>query len=169
MGAIQRAPQGLLDLLSLKDVSNLPQELLRDMRPTLDLLQFYGLQQRQVISNANAALAEGASVGVAAANAAVTNTWCVLFCANFDVVKTATMTALYVSLPITRGGGTPIPYAANELSPFGATVTGNVSTPFVPPYPLLLRPPWDVAGFLGILGTDATASTIIQAEIGVFG
>lgn len=163
MGGIQRSPRGILELLSQKGVENLPQELLRELRPTLDVLQFYGLQQQQAFINTNAALAEGANVSIAGSG------WAVLFGANALIAKTATMTALSVRIVVIRNGSLGLTVASRSFDPFGATETGSVSLPWVAPYPMVLAPPWEIRAFLEILGTDATANVSIVADFGALG
>lgn len=173
MGSVQRVPLGLLDLLSLKDVGKLPRELSGVVQPSLDLLQFYGLTQIRHFSANDAALAEGGTVtcipGAAGGPDDPRGKWALLFAACGIFIKTATATALRGSIVISRLNVNTIPVASLELGPFGATETGACDVPFVPPYPLILAPPWDVRAALKILGTDATANVTATAQIGVFG
>lgn len=170
MGSVQRVPLGLLDLLSLKDVGKLPREVSGFVQPTLDLLQFYGLTQLQHFSNNNAALAEGSTVTAipSGTDPDPRNRWALLFAACGIFVKTATATALRGSVVVARLNANTIPVASAELGPFGATETGACDLPFVPSYPLILAPPWDVRVALKILGTDANANVTATAQIGVF-
>lgn len=171
MGQVQRVPLGLLDLLSLKDVGLLPRELAQGVQPTLELLQYYGLSQIQHFSNNNAAVAEGSAVSVVptGTDPDPRNKWAVLFAACGIFIKTATATALRGSILIARLNANTIPVASEELGPFGATETGACDVCWVPPYPLILAPPWDVRAALKILGTDANANVTATAQIGVFG
>lgn len=164
MGVVQRTPLGLLDLLNMKGVENLPDALARELRPTLELLQFYGLSQRQVVSNANAALTEGTVLGIVLPAA-----WCVLFFAELQITKTGTLTALRGSISLQRGIGSSVAIAAEELGPFGATETGTARMAAVPPYPLLLPPNSLLISRADIIGTDANVAATIAAEIGVLG
>lgn len=171
MGAIQRVAQGLLDLLSIKGLDRLPEDLLREVRPVLELAQFYGLQQQQVLVATNAALAEGGVVGIGqgGASAAVGNSWAVLFGATATIGKTATMTAARIGVVVVRNGSNGLDAAQEEVGPFGATETGPATIAWIPPYPYLLAPPWAVRAKLAILGTDANASVSVTAEIGLLG
>lgn len=165
---IQRVPRGLQNLLTISTGEG-PIELEDRVRPTVDLLQFYALQQRQILFQSNGAVAElGEVSALTAANSRFQNGWAVLFGASFVPIKTATMTALRVTLQMHRSGSAnSAALAAGELGPFGATETGPASLVFFAPYPVLLVPPWDVFGRVEILGTDATVSCTAIAEIGV--
>lgn len=164
---IDRVPQGLLQLLSTRGGLT-PAELEDRVQSGLDLLQFYGLQQRRVLVATNAAAAEGATLSaVPVADADLKNRWALLFAATASMVKTGTMTAARLRITVARNGGVPTGYMDGELGPFGATETGTAAVNFVAPYPMLLAPPWDVSLFLAILGTDANASVTAVAEVGI--
>ena len=166
---IQRVPRGLNDLLSIFG-GGTPSELEDRVRATVELTQFYGLQQRQQVAVNDPALAQGATITLGGGGAAIaqfTTKWCILFAASASMVRTGTMTAARLSVILVRGGSTGITLAHDEGSPYAATALGTFAVPFVAPYPLLLPPPWNVGAFLASLGTDATASVTINAEIGV--
>lgn len=165
---IQRVPQGLNNLLSIFG-GGTPVDLEDRVQGTLELVQFYALQQARVFFQNNAAVAELGTVNaVAAADAAIMNQWAVLFGANCTIVKTATATALSGSIRLLRNGAAnSITLEARNLGPFGATETGPVIVPFWAPYPIILRPPWNVFARLDLLGTDATADVTAIAEIGI--
>lgn len=166
---IQRVPQGLLNLLSIFGGTT-PQELEDRVRASIDLTQFYGLQQIRFLQETNAALAEGSAVSVLSAASGtdgLAKQWCVLFHCTGIFQKTATATALRGAMQIARQSGNYTPVASEELGPFGATETGSTDVCFVPPYPMLLVPPWDIRAALRILGTDATAVVTSQALVGV--
>lgn len=165
MGVIQRAPRGLYELLSLKGQDSLPTGLEMSVRPTIDILQLYGLQQVQIFNASNAALAEGGSVSVTLAGL----TYGVLFGVVGNVIKTGTMTACELMLSVNRNNTLSLAVAQREFSPFGATETGNAVVTWQPPYPWILVPPWNIACTLNILGTDATANVGVTAEIGILG
>lgn len=164
---IQRVPAGLGQLLSTFGGTT-PRELEEVAHGSIELLQMYGLSQRQTLVGANGALAEGGSV--LALTGAQTN-WSVLFGIEMQVVKTGTMTALAASLRIGRNAGAPslAVHAAASLGPFGATETGTVRLAWWAPYPVLLPPGSQVLVGLDILGTDATAAVNALAEIGILG
>lgn len=165
---IQRFPQGLGQLLSIFG-GQTPTELEDRTRAVLDTLQMYGLQQRIIVSGTDAAAVEGGTTGIGPPDNAFLNRWAVLFAASANIVKTGTVTDIRLSIVVARGGGTPITYASSDMGPYGATVAGNAALPFVAPYPMILTPPWSVGAFLGSLGTDATASVTMRAEVGVLG
>lgn len=161
---IQRVPRGLLELLSISGGGN-PTELEDRVRASLELMQFYGLQQRQTLLANNAAAAENTLVSV---TPSATN-WTLLFAAASTVTVTATMTALHHHVVTQRGGSTEIqiPLATREIVIVGATVTGACHCPWTPPYPWLLPPGAIVSALATIIGTDATASVSVRAEFGV--
>jgi len=160
MGPTQRYPRGLLELFGLKGVS--PPAVLADFyQGTLDVMQLLGNTQRQTRTDAaNAAAAEGASIGY---TVPASEYW-VLFSAAYLVVKTATMTALRMSIAINPGGTT---FFSNSEGPFGATETGTISNGIFLPYPKLLFPGDQIRVTLEILGTDATANIGATVGIGV--
>ncbi|HZN25342.1 MAG TPA: hypothetical protein VFB75_14040 [Burkholderiales bacterium] len=165
--SIQRVPQGLLNLLNIKG-GKTPIELEDRVRCALEMLQMYGLQQVQRLT-ASGATAEGASQAIVLS----TTNWTVLFGASVSFSKTATMTALWGSILLFRGGG-PVGTAGLVLAsgpggPFGATETGTVQIPWIAPYPWLCPPNTSINGTPQIIGTDATCTTVISCEIGVLG
>lgn len=164
---IQRVPLGLLNVLSMAASGENPRILASQVAGVLELLQFYGLTQRQVLIGTDAALAEGGSISVTPSLTA----WAVLFAMSVSVTKTATMTALRAACFIRRSGvGVPQMYASDDLGPFGATETGTASVVYVPgSAPLLLPPGTVLTGLPQIIGTDATAAVTVQAEIGLLG
>lgn len=164
---IQRVPQGLNNLLSIFGGAT-PVDLEDRVQASLELIQFYGLQQQRVVFGNDAALAEGSQVSATVNFPAVRGQWAVLFNASVAVVKTATVTALRASLRMQRAGsGNTTTIASDELGPFGATETGVAHVVFNCPYPLILVPPWDIFARLDILGTDANANVTGACEIGI--
>lgn len=160
---IQRVPVGLLNLLSIAGGAT-PTELEDRVRSTLDLLQFYGVQQRQTFSANDPAAAEGTGV-----NLVLPNAWGVLFAASVTIIKTATMTALRGAVAIRYNGDVNQEegLASEELGPFGATETGAVSVIPLLPYPRLLPPNTRILGRASIIGTDATCNLTVGANFGV--
>lgn len=161
---IQRVPRGLNELLSIFG-GGTPHELEDRVRVSLEALQFYGAMQRRVVSNADAAMAEGSQVVVIPS----TTNWFVLFGATAQCTKTATMTALSLALTVALNNQSTQEFglAFTEFQRFGATETGLVDVTHVCPYPLVLPPNTAISARLRILGTDATASTSITAHVGV--
>lgn len=161
---IQRVPNALGQLLSTFG-GQTPRELEDSVQGVLDLLQFYGLTQLQNQQVVDAAMAEGATTLTLTVPG---NQHWVLFAAHMNVAKTATMTAL--SLAVQFGPPNQLNLlAAEEFTAFGATVTGGARCGGHTPYPRLLLPGWQIRGNLDILGTDATASAVLAAQVGVLG
>lgn len=167
-GRIQRVPQGLLQVLNMQNSGETPRELAASVAGIVDLLQFYGLTQLQRMSASDGALAEAGNISIQTPNA-----WCLLFGANARAVQTATQTALRLNILINRtpgaAAGTSIPVASGSPFAYGATFTGDFDVPWRAPYPLLMPPLSLIQANLSLLGTDATASVNILAEVGVLG
>lgn len=161
--AIQRVPRGLSDVLSIFGGQS-PVALSDLLVGQLELLQFFALQQRTVLTAQNAALAEGGAVSVA-----LPNQWCLLLAASGAITKTGTMTAARLSVAVNRGAPNGPPVKSESMGPFGATETGLVDLTFIPPTPMVCPPGTTVAVGLNILGTDATANVFVVAEFGVLG
>jgi hypothetical protein len=163
---IQRVPRGLNDLLSISGGTT-PVELEDRVRSTLELIQFYGLQQRAVFAGNNPAVAENVGVVVTPSVGA----WIVLFGASATIIKTATMTALRASISYRLAGDVnqEPALASEELGPFGATETGAVSVVFRAPFPLILPPNTVFVARAQIIGTDATANVTVGVEAGILG
>jgi len=160
---IQRVPQGLGQLLSTFG-GQTPQAIEDNARAVVELLQFYGLQQRTQLSATNAALTEGTPLSVTLPNA-----WCVFFGAELQIVKTGTITALFASLSLLRSGQFSMCVASETFDPFSATETGTVRLPFWAPYPILCPPKTVVIGRADIIGTDANVNATVSAEFGILG
>lgn len=161
---IQRVPQGLQNLLALQGADT-PIQLDDKIAGVIDLLQMYGLQQRQGASASNAAAAEGAAVIVTPS----ARDWVVLFGAHGNFTKTATQTALRGEVFLNRTAGSSILLAGEDLGPFGATETGSAAVGGYLPYPLLLPPNSFVFAQASVIGTDATAAVSCVVEFGVIG
>ena len=160
---IQRVPRWLGQLLTTFG-GETPQRLADDVVGHIDLLQFYGSQQ---VSNANgtdAALAEGGNITLTVPN---TQHW-VLFAVQGNIARTATMTALRAT--IQAGDANSLGFlCTDESTIFGATVAGSWRFGLWLPYPRVLPPGGIVRLNLDVLGTDATASALLSAYIGVLG
>jgi len=156
---IQRVARGLGQLLTI-DGGQLPRTLLPDTRATIDTMQFYGLTQFQRLSNSNAAATEGSIFSFTVPDNV---TW-VLFDFGLTIVKTATMTAAWMTFQI---NSTPI--FGQSMGPFGATESGTIGAGASMPYPRILLPGTQVFGALNILGTDANANAGASINIGVLG
>lgn len=151
----------------MKDMGRLPKEMLNELRPTLDLLQAYGLTQEVVQGLNNAAAAEGANVAFGLGS----GTWAVLYDASVTVIKTGTVTALRASISIRlrNDPSQEFALASESLGPFGATETGAASVVWTAPYPRLIPPDSLILGRCDIIGTDATANMTVGAHFGILG
>jgi len=163
---IQRVPQGLLNLLSLSG-GETPIELEDRVRSTLDLLQYYGLQQIRNVGTNNAAAAEGTQVQILPAGGLPVDTWFVLFSLTASIIKTATMTALRGGVFIGRAGANIQNLRSDELGPFGATETGAVGVCWTAPFPYICPPNTRLIAMAQIIGTDAAANVTCGAEVGI--
>jgi hypothetical protein len=153
---IQRVPRGLNELLSLVG-GKTPTELEERVRPTLELLQFYGLTQRRLVASTNAALGSGTTMSVTLPGAS----WNVLFAASFAANGVAAFTSLALQL---RVNGLKVGFL-NVANP---AVAFENSISFVPPYPMLLEPGSSVEGFIQTAGaaTAACALQVLAAPMG---
>lgn len=159
---IQRVPAGLQNVLNLFGPGT-PPRLAQELLGVVDLLQFYGLNQRQVLSN----------VGTPAIGGTVTlnlnpNNWALLYAARCETDRTATQTSLGNHLAIQRGtSGLYQVYAAVIDAAPGKV--GELESILVPPYPLLLPPGSSVRCGVTALAGDATVNCTVTAEVGFFG
>jgi hypothetical protein len=159
---IRRAARGLQNVLNIYG-GQTPGALLEEVRPTLDLLQLYGLNQIQVRQANNVALAEGGQVALVVPDS---ETW-VLFGLVAVVVKTGTQTALRVNVGIWDPQLFNHPLKSESMEPFGATETGTSYMAHHCPYPMIVLPKWSLRMQLDVLGTDANANCAISALVGV--
>lgn len=163
-GLVQRVPAGLLQVLNSVSQGENPRLLADDVQGVLELLQFYGLSQRQILQNQNAALTAGTPLGVN-----LPNSWCVFYGADIRIAKTATLTALRGSISLLRTSGSSLVLASADLGPYGATQVGNASVPFWAPYPMLIPPGGVILSRADIIGTDASVNATLTVEVGVLG
>lgn len=143
-----------------------PQAIEASIHGVMELLQFYGLSQVQVLTTAATPLAVGNTVTLP-----LGDDWCVLFSASASFAKTATMTALRGRVNIGRGQNaiTSALFPDEELGPYGATTAGQGRVGGFLPYPLLCPPGSSILAGPNVLGTDANVTVIATAEIGVLG
>jgi hypothetical protein len=159
---IQRVARGLGDVLSIFG-GQAPSELEDRVRATLDLLQFYGLTQRQQFSNSGVT-AEGANLSIV-----LPNSWCVLFAASVSCATTAALTIAGIGVSIQRGTGNaqqPVSYSLYNIT-VGAG--GALLDTFVPPYPLLLPPGSVISGIPHQLIGEGNVTLQVQCDVGVLG
>jgi len=158
-------PVGLLNVLNSVTSGDNPRILRDEVQGVLELLQFYGLNQRQVLVTINAALTEGTPL-----SQVLPNSWCVLFGVEIQIIKTATLTALRGSISLSRAAqGAAIAVKSEDLGPFGATETGTARMAYQCPYPLLMPPLSTVISRADIIGTDANVNATLSVEVGVLG
>lgn len=144
-----------------------PTELEDRVRPTIDLLQMYGLTQGQTKAANDPASPENGTTGVVLS----ATQWTVVFAVTATVIKTATVTALRVSCGIRISADLTQEFAlaSESLDPFGATETGAATVVGRISYPILCPPGSLAIGRIQILGTDATANITVGAYFGTVG
>lgn len=159
---VQRTPRGLSQLLSIFG-GETPQSLAPELRAHLNVLQLYGLTNQQRVTNSNSVLAEGGTVAIAASQ-----DWWIIYSMHLVVVKTATMTALQLSLQLGQPAAVGTLWA-RSYEPFGATEAGTIADGFFFPEPRIMPPGTFGQVSMGILGTDATANVGVSMIVGVLG
>lgn len=160
---IQRVARGLAELLSLAG-GRTPQLLVDDVQSTLDLLQFYGLQQLQTRTSTDPAAVQGSGTGITLSS----TSWTVLFGVDMAVTLAAAMTALSAGILLRRNTSGFIGVAESSyLGAFSAGGTYQLS--WRPAYPVLC-PPGTIA-FAGMnkLAGVANAALTTTAEFGTLG
>lgn len=162
--SIQRVPAGLLNVLGMQSAGSTPPELAQLVNGVMDLLQFYALTQRQVLS-AVGTPAIGGSVTLALTPA---SSWGVLFAARAESDRTATQTSLGNHVALQRGTTGLFQVYAAAIDPLPGHV-GELESLLVPPYPLLLPPSSSLRLGVTALAGDATVNCTLTAEIGLLG
>jgi hypothetical protein len=161
---IQRVPRGVLELLSAQS-GQTPTELADQVRGSLEMLQYYGLQQLQTVRFANAVATLNQTVPVTPSD----RFWTVVFQASCRIVKTATQTALVGSVACQRQLGLDISnMISGEMPPYGAGAVGVDVLSYVPPYPMIC-PPGAIWIARTLVCDDATADVQIHVEYGLLG
>jgi len=163
--SIQRVARSLGDVLSLVGGEG-PKELSESVYPTLELLQFYGLQQRQVMFGNAAGQVQGGSVTLTPS----ADRWSLLFGIDAAADCNAGLTGMALQILIRRQGvaGPSWPVASRELNPvIAANFTFHVD--WQPGYPLLLPPGTAIFTVLSLLTGLANTTISCTAEIGLFG
>lgn len=154
---IQRVPQGLGQLLSTFGGQS-PQQLSENVSGVLDLMQFYGLQQRSFLQATDAALALGGFVTVGPLSV-----WSVCFGVLAVANKAAAMTDLSLAIYVRDNV-----YAYNQATNLGAA-SGQFYAVYAPDTPLLIPPGNTFRAFLASLAGVATANVTVRADIGLLG
>lgn len=162
MGVVQRAPQGILELLGMKGAGSLPDDFLKTIHPTLEVAQFFGNQQRQLLQSPATAIARGTII-----SAGITSAWSVLYGAAVQVAKTATLVSLGTSLFVS-GPQATIQLASIYWNPIVGAADGNMRLSYVCPYPMLIAPGSNLFAAYDA-GTDANATMTVSFSIGNLG
>lgn len=158
---IQRVPRGLNELLSIFG-GQTPKEMEDRVRGSLELMQFYGSMLRRNFSSAATPTAQNAIL-----SATITTNWAVLFSASCQAARTATMTALRMSVFVSGPGGISSCVVAGEASPYAATALGTYRLQWFAPYPVLIPPNTNIFANVDSLGTDATVTIVASCDLGI--
>lgn len=162
---IQRVPQGLLNVLGMQSAGATPPQLASSVSGVLDLLQFYGLTQRQILLTTNGALATNTAMDLALTPA---NSWGILFFAQATVGLDASMTSLTIRISLQRSSVGLFMGIASEQVQLPGIANDIGACGFVAPYPLLL-PPSTTLRMSALFAGVASASCGLSAEIGLLG
>jgi len=160
--AIQRVPRALSDLLSIFG-GQTPQQLGDQVLGTVELLQFYGLNQQQFLNATDGALAIGGTVSLTVP----ANQYWVLLGAH--AVITVPVGGTAARLNVNLGNGSSFVALANEQITAGVVAGQDFRVPCVMPYPRILLPNYSIRAQLEHLAGAAAASVGITAQIGVLG
>lgn len=162
---IQRVPRGLGNMLSSFGGLT-PAELEDRIRGTVDLTQFYGNQQRQVLSAANAGFAASLTVPAAAVTPSASS-WSILFAAMGTITPVAAATThVGFGIGLVRPGADTIMLEARDLVP---VVASNLVLSFLASYPFLIPPGASVGLMLYSTLGSATQTGGITVDFGVLG
>lgn len=159
---IQRVPRGLGNVLSIFG-GETPQLLAEEVHGSLDLMQAYGLSQRQVFTFTAAAQTTG---GQAIGTPSV-DRWCILHAAFATVDANVGLTALAASIGIIRGtAGPSILVAYEQMNP---VIAQNFSWRLCwqPSYCWLLPPGSQIFVLLNVLTGIANTAISVTAEVGI--
>jgi hypothetical protein len=163
---IQRVPQGLSQLLSTFG-GQTPMAMADQVIGVLDLLQFYGLSQRQTLT-----------MGVAGAGASTTDpqafvipsasNWSVLFTVHATLVLQVGTTSVGFGVSVQRPGSGA---AALETRDYGTglVVGSRLCVAHQPGQPLLLPPGSRVGGWMYSTLGSGVQDVAVTADIGVLG
>lgn len=159
---IQRNPRALSDLLSIFG-GQTPQRLADDIIGTVELLQFYGLNQQQFLNATNGALAIGGNVTLTVP----ANQFWVLFGAHAVITFPAAATA--ARLNVNLGNGSTFVALETQQLDAGVVAGQDFRVPAVLSYPRILPPNYSIRAGLEHLAGAANASVGITAQVGVLG
>lgn len=161
---IQRVPLGLGNALNTFGGLH-PTTVADHVQSTLDLLQFYGLNQLQVKFANNAAIAPATPFDL---DLTPSDRWGVLFGLSCDLTMTATITKVQSLVGYIRGANASligqrfyesVSHGLNQLH----------ANYWQPPGGALVIPPGSKLRALFYFATDATANVGVSAEVGIFG
>ena len=118
-GVLQVLPKGLLGFLELKNGGSFPTALLRDLAPTIELLDWYTEANSEVVSGGTVAVAGaagsrtvGGTLDFAPGNAVPSNEWWLLHEYNVDLITGAGETIQ--ATPAVSFGPAPLSFAVGE-------------------------------------------------------
>jgi len=162
---IQRLPRGLGDMLSSFGGVT-PAELEDRIRGVVDLVQFYGNQQRVALSAANAGFGTSLTVAAAAVTPSA-RSWSILFAAMGTITPVnAGTTHIGIGIGLLRPGFDTIMLEARDLVP---VVGSNLVVAYSSPFPLLLPPGSSVGLMLYSTLGAGTQTGGITVDFGVLG
>lgn len=162
MGAVQRIPAGLLELLSAKTSGLTLDSMNREIRGVIDLMQMFGLAQPlETVRVVDAAIAEGSAMQLVVP----ADEWWLLYAASTQFTSTTTGTfvmSIRISSNTDSAQTVALARVSSGLAIAATFVSGAI---FVPPQPMLLPPNTILWGVLDLLGVDATAAMSMNARI----
>lgn len=167
-GSIQRVPAGLLNVLGMQSAGSTPPELAQLVSGVIDLLQFYGLTQRQVLSATQVAVGPLTDLNL---ELTPPTAWGILFNANANAGIVAGMTGMQIVLGLQRGATGVFAAVASKiyLNAAGDLDDSGLWAIFNPAYPLLLPPSSTLRVHLGGVAGVAGADIGVVGEIGLLG
>lgn len=163
---IQRVPAGLQNVLNLFGPGT-PPRLAQELAGTFDLLQFYGLNQRQVLAVSNGALAAATAQDLVLTPG---TQWGLLYSIGASIPSAAALTQVAFGFSLQRGSSGVFAPLYVDRSPYAVYPAAQVvRSAYMLPYPLLLPPLTTLRGFLDLLVGVANSAYTLSAEVGLFG
>lgn len=160
---IQRVPRGLLELLGMQSAGATPRELAPAVSPSIELMQFYALQQQISLGTTDATMAESDAIEF---TVPANRLWLLMNAGAISSFIGAVSIACYIA--ITPPGGFRTPLATYR------EVTTDATTGFFPlavytaPYPRILLP-GTVLGFYMAMLSAADLNVTFSAIVGQAG
>lgn len=161
---IQRVPQGLGQLLSSFG-GQTPQALADQIFGVVELLQFYGLQQRVTLTNSAAGVASSTTTAQATVTPSATQ-WSVLFSIHTTVLVLAGTTEVGFGCTITRPSGSVIVLECKDIVP---VVGSRLCVTFAARFPIMLPPGSQVGVLLYSTLGSATQDVAVTCDVGLLG